>query len=56
MDGIIDHVVTVPASGPASGMMGDDVPATANHDPVDIAAQPNTAVAIGNRHRIVVLR
>ncbi len=40
----------------AARMTGDEIAAAADRHLVDIAAQPDIAVTIGDRHGIVVLR
>ena len=47
---IEDHVLAVVAPG----MAGDDLAAAADHHLVDVAADPDVAVAVGDRHRVVV--
>ena len=50
VDRIEDHVLAVVAPG----MAGDDLAAAADHHLVDVAPDPDVAVAIGDRHRVVV--
>ena len=50
IDGVKDRVFTIPAPGVA----GDDIPATANDNLIDIATKPDVAVATSNRHRVIV--
>jgi hypothetical protein len=52
MDRIEDHVLAVVAAQ----MACDDLATAADHDRVDIAPDPDVAMAVGDRHRVVVLR
>ena len=50
VNGIEDHVLTVVAAR----VLGDDLAATADHDYVDIAADPDLTVAESDGDRVVV--
>ena len=50
MHRIKDHILPVPASGVA----GDHITSTADDNLIDIAAHPDIAVPIGNRHRVII--
>ncbi len=50
MHWIKDHVF----APPAPWVTGDDITAAANDHLIDIATKPDIAVAIGNRHRVIV--
>ena len=50
MDRIEDHVL----AAVAPGMAGNDLAAAADDHPVDVAPDPDVAVAVGDGHRVVV--
>src|SRR5271154_2113318 len=50
MDRVEDHVLAVITPW----MAGDDLPAAADHDLIDIAPYPDIAMAVGDGHRIIV--
>ena len=50
MDRVEDHILAVITPR----MAGDDLPAAADHDLIDIAPHPDVAMAIGDGHRIIV--